>query len=933
MSSIPSASGTYADGTGHSCQSHLIYAANAGVWWYFTITSASDTAGNPGTHTIKSYFSSSKDLTNSTWTASTSSPNLDGDSGSVTAAFRNGRSLGVLYINNAGGANKDIIHISASMFCGTQPDAGNGINGHIRAVLTGTTITWGTWGGYIASSFNYLDPVLIAGNAIGRTTDGYIQAGSSIYHNELDASIVTSNDPDISDSWTAGGAGTGTLANTLATITALSNESGMAVGYGISNSNVGITPTTAKINSIDSGTQVTTSATATASSTGAPVRWNNMTPGANRTNLVLDNNMTHECCTYAFAPLASNQMLAIYDSGGQAPPNFDDLNSIKSTQTQANGFWPLTNLGTTAVKVFGTTSIQELADWCAIPVSTTNIFVAQRNGTTTIRFVKYTDVGNGSWVATTNQPPTNTGKSFKAAGGIVGVNNGTDLWLFVIDGTDNAIKYCKYTVGSGTWDSGWTTLTTVSSTAQYLACYPSIAGLQAGLCWQVTNGSNFDTFFTSLVFPEIVGPKPRGFHPGKGPGVKGNARFYRSQAGFGANGPTVYTQTFSAGLSFSGSQSKFVGYPQASSLSFSGSTPKSTSRKTTAALSFAGTAPKQTNKLSTAALSFIGAQSKSTANHQIASLSFVGAQPRFIRKGLTASLSFVGALSRFITRTLTAGLSFSGSLTRTIAKAFSGALSFSGAILTGHLFIKLLTAALSFVGSQTKLTTRPLTANLSFSGAFSKFTTRALTASLSFVGSLSRFTTRALTAALNFVGSLVTGHLFIKALTAALSFVGSQSKAIARPLSASVSFAGAFSRFTTRPLTAALSFIGAQAKASTRALTASLSFVGNLPKTTLRALGASLSFSGAFTKKTFKAVTAALSFVGTWITNHGGNLYFQSFTASVSFIGSAAKTTKRGLFASLGTIGSGIGGAAPKLILVGQRLAVKIGGIIYEFLD
>src|SRR6186713_287207 len=53
--------GSFADATGHSAQSHLVYAANAGVWWLFTLTSAADSAGGAG-HIVQAYRSSGADL-------------------------------------------------------------------------------------------------------------------------------------------------------------------------------------------------------------------------------------------------------------------------------------------------------------------------------------------------------------------------------------------------------------------------------------------------------------------------------------------------------------------------------------------------------------------------------------------------------------------------------------------------------------------------------------------------------------------------------------------------------------------------------------------------------------------------------------------------------------------------------------------------------
>src|SRR4051812_49952169 len=44
--------GTFSDASGHSAQSHLVYAAQAGVWWLFTLTSAADSIGGAD-HIVK----------------------------------------------------------------------------------------------------------------------------------------------------------------------------------------------------------------------------------------------------------------------------------------------------------------------------------------------------------------------------------------------------------------------------------------------------------------------------------------------------------------------------------------------------------------------------------------------------------------------------------------------------------------------------------------------------------------------------------------------------------------------------------------------------------------------------------------------------------------------------------------------------------------
>src|SRR5262249_33031370 len=48
--------GTFDDATGHSSQSHLVYAVNSRVWWLFTLTSANDSQGGTN-HIVKSFHS------------------------------------------------------------------------------------------------------------------------------------------------------------------------------------------------------------------------------------------------------------------------------------------------------------------------------------------------------------------------------------------------------------------------------------------------------------------------------------------------------------------------------------------------------------------------------------------------------------------------------------------------------------------------------------------------------------------------------------------------------------------------------------------------------------------------------------------------------------------------------------------------------------
>jgi hypothetical protein len=502
--------GTYAAGPGLAGQNHLIYAVNAKTWWFFVITSAADTPGTPGTHAIKSYYSSSQNLFTATWTAGIDSPNFDGTGNNGLARFDSGRALGVLYWNNGGGTKKDIVLMTAGMQSTDKLTGGTSYQGFIRASLTANTITWGNWGGYSTPPWNNLaGHTFQAGSAIGRTADGYIQTASMYLHSEVDAAVVTSVDPDIGDTWNEGALNaTGNHVNGSAVITGMSNQTRLEVGMALSSEgtdwNICRYP---RVISIDSPTQVTMSHTAQVTVNGVNLRWWQGTGGSNRVQLdtpMIDTSMPNECQCYGFAPLDNNGMLAVYDSGAGVPPNFTELLSIKANQTQAQGFWPATSAPGTAV--FGSSVTNDIQDWCLVWVDTQNIFCARRTSNTAIAVRQY-NTGANTWAATPSQPPA-FGGVIKAGGGVVGVTNNVDFWLFVIDGTNNVISSVKYNAAFDTWGA-WTTVSAVDSTAKYLSCSlvlgPATGVLsQAGLIYQVTNGGSFDAY----VAPFLAGDPP-----------------------------------------------------------------------------------------------------------------------------------------------------------------------------------------------------------------------------------------------------------------------------------------------------------------------------------------------------------------------------------------------------------------------------------------
>jgi hypothetical protein len=220
--------------------------------------------------------------------------------------------------------------------------------------------------------------------------------------------------------------------------------------------------------------------------------------------------MTHECGTHAFAPLASGGMLVIYGDGANVNGGFNELKSIKATQTQAQGFWPSTTDGTGSKAIFGTSVATDPQDWAIINVSTTKIYAARRTGLTSIAVRVYSTAGD-SWSATPTQPGTTPG-NMAVGDGMAGVSNGIDFWLFVLDDTHSTLVYNKFTTAAGTW-GGWVVADTVDATATNLSgCAQAGGNVVAAVTFSVTNGGSFDTY-VSQVFIGPVSPVPSAHRP------------------------------------------------------------------------------------------------------------------------------------------------------------------------------------------------------------------------------------------------------------------------------------------------------------------------------------------------------------------------------------------------------------------------------------
>jgi hypothetical protein len=434
--------GTFSDATGHSGQSHLVFAPNANVWWLFTLSSAHDALGD---RTVQSYVSSGPDLATATWSAKAVSPTLGNANSATSSVLAGGRSLGVA-VRSISGVDYAHVFVSAAF------DGQTSSNGHSRATLGATTISWGAWNNpgspNTASEWqgplNSGNPPSAAathtswGNSIGISTGGFIHHFSVTLDQEVDCAVGRSTNADVSASWTN--------------------------GFGTNTSPTGLA--------------------------GTSPPW---------TVAVIDKTMTNECKAMSFAPLASDVMLAVYSNGAVVQPNLTNLRYQKSG---ASGTW--TNIsastGGGSGNVFSSTATISQNDWALVPVNTTTIHAYRRKATGTgIDAATYNVAGN-SFAASAVQPPAfGTGQAFKAGGGLFGATDGTNVWLFVINtDTANSILYTQW---NGTSWTAWATVPGTgvgSQTRNYITGNPTIGSGQAGLAWTQTNGSNFDVYTTSF---------------------------------------------------------------------------------------------------------------------------------------------------------------------------------------------------------------------------------------------------------------------------------------------------------------------------------------------------------------------------------------------------------------------------------------------------
>ncbi len=410
--------GTFGDATGHSAQSHLVYAANSRVWWLFTLTSAADSEGGSN-HVVKSFRSSGPDLATATWIAGADSPAVP--AGSPNQFMGGGRSLGIAYLDNS---PLDVIHADISMAF----DGQDGRTGHIRAVVTATSIAWESWDLFDEPAATWTMP---RGNTIGVSSGKFIHTGGPILQQEVDANARKSANADTGTKWTSG--------------------------------------------------------------FSVPA--------------VIDGSMTNQANSLAFAPLANNVMLAVYDNGQGIEPRQTNLRYKKSN---ADGSWRGIVVGSQTGgdgDVFPTAATIDQNDWALVSVGANQILVFRRkaNGTG-IDAASYNAVTNTFSPMSPAPPSVGSGQSVKAGAGLFGATDGTSVWVCVIN-TDvaNSILYTKF--DGATW-TPWSVVPGTEIGLQnrnYISGSAKVGNNQIGVIW-TEGASTYDVVTTLLMASEVAKP-------------------------------------------------------------------------------------------------------------------------------------------------------------------------------------------------------------------------------------------------------------------------------------------------------------------------------------------------------------------------------------------------------------------------------------------
>lgn len=193
---------------------------------------------------------------------------------------------------------------------------------------------------------------------------------------------------------------------------------------------------------------------------------------------------TNSAMSYAVADLGSGNVLAICDNN-PTNGNFTNLRWSKwTTSWSAAGAVFGSNVTSTNVEQWGIGRVSA-TDVHAITLSNNSNTIIDRrfNGT--------------NWTTLAVQTIPNL--TLHATSGLCPVTNGTDLWLFAIDSSNN-VKYIKWTAATPAWDASWTTLEAGGANARtYITGAYSAVDSLIGVVWTEVNGaSNYNIAGSTL---------------------------------------------------------------------------------------------------------------------------------------------------------------------------------------------------------------------------------------------------------------------------------------------------------------------------------------------------------------------------------------------------------------------------------------------------
>jgi hypothetical protein len=392
---------------------------------------------------------------------------------------------------------------------------------------------------------------------------------------------------------------------------------------------------------------------------------------------------------------------------------------------------------------------------------------------------------------------------------------------------------------------------------------------------------------------------------------------------------TNYTQSLSGTLSFTGAQSKSIGYPLTAALSYGGAIARNTAHNMTAAISFVGAALKASTRSLPGILSFF----VSTTNYNTpARIQNSNGSP--VNSGSTQNvqpLSNVNLGDTFIlTVAVDANVAVStvtDSAGNTWARAVASA---QGGITAEN--VEIWYAKITAGGGTRPTVTITMASSTNFNSVLRIYSNiagldvTATNADTTNQTTQSTGTTAATTVATELVFAAAEMRSGSSVYTISAGSGYSDLNAIGTLVSGTFAFMPVEANVVTTTGTQTATFTTSQSAnyvAAIATFKATTFETGGLLKRTGKPFTGGLSFTGAFKRATSHILTAVLSFAGGLSTfkSGGGNSFSQPLTAGLSFTGNQSKSIVHKMTATLSFSGSHLKQAGKKVYgwLTGDR--------------